>query len=165
MSLVEPYRTIERCLVAIVRKFPQHPTAFPEIVGTGFFASEHGVVCTCNHVVGACLAFPRPEGFTGIPADVLLFREVLIGNRHVWGWFVLEILATGEATFEGGRPGFVAHDEKPDAAFVLLNATVTPSVQFSTERCLQGEAAAFAGFPMGTALLSVGSQNLGTPFD
>lgn len=153
MSFVEPYRTIEPCLVAIVEKFPQHPTVFPRIVGTGFFVSEHGVVCTCNHVVSACLALPSAEEFTGIPADVLLFREVMIGGRHVWAWFVLEILATGEATFEGGRPGFMAHDEKPDTAFVLVNASGTPSVHFSTDRCLQGEAVAFAGFPMGTALL------------
>jgi hypothetical protein len=84
---------------------------------------------------------------------VLLFREVEINGRRSWAWFTIDILAAGNATFEGGRPDFVPADEDPDTGFLLVNATQTPAVSFSDERLVQGEALAFAGFPMGTPLL------------
>lgn len=151
MPFVVSYRAIEPCIVAIAHKFSRGP--FPEIIGTGFFTSQDGVVCTCRHVVDALESLSRPDGFAGIPADALLFREVEINGRRKWAWFTIEILAAGNATFEGGRPDFVPLGEDPDTSFLLVNATQTPSVSFSAERLTQGEAVAFAGFPMGTSLL------------
>jgi hypothetical protein len=151
MPFVASYQTIEPCIVAIAHKFSRAP--FPEIIGTGFFTSQDGVVCTCRHVVDAFASLSRPDGFAGIPAEVLLFREVEINGRRKWAWFTIEILAAGNATFEGGRPDFVPADEDPDTAFLVVNATQTPAVTFGDERLTQGEAVAFAGFPMGTPLL------------
>jgi S1-C subfamily serine protease len=151
MPFVDSYRAIEPCIVAIANKFSRGP--FPEIIGTGFFTSEDGVVCTCRHVVDAFATIPRPDAFAGIPADVLLFREIEIDGRRKWAWFTIEILAAGNATFEGERPDFVPADEDPDTSFLLVNAVQTPSVSFSENALSQGEAVAFAGFPMGTTLL------------
>lgn len=151
MSFADAYRAIEPCIVAIAQRFP--PAVFPEIIGTGFFTSQDGVVCTCRHVAELFPALPKPGDFDGIPADVLLFREVEVDGRRRWAWFTIEILAAGNATFEGGRPDFVDADEDPDTSFLLVNAIQTPFVPFSEEKLAQGESVAFAGFPMGTSLL------------
>jgi hypothetical protein len=145
------YQSIESSIVAVVQKF--HSFDFPPIVGTGFFVSEEGVVCTCRHVVEAFDSLPRPEGFNGTPAEVLLFREVAIEGRQVWGWSVIEIISAGHATFEAGRPDFLAPEEEPDTSFLLLNVRDTPTVTFAAEPAIQGEVIAFAGFPMGSEAL------------
>jgi hypothetical protein len=153
ISLRDSYMSVSPSVVAVVPRFRDSAEVVPQIIGTGFFVSAHGVVCTCRHVVDAFEDLPKPAGFSGIPANVLLFREAVVAGRSRWCWFELEIVASGDATFEGGQPAHIPQGEPPDASFLLVNARETPNLAFSPDLCAQGDFVAFAGFPMGTALL------------
>src|SRR5262249_4912690 len=127
-------------------------TDFPEIMGTGFFISTHGVVCTCRHVVEACMHLPAPAGFAGFKAVALLFTEVEDRGSRVWGSLAVDVDSHGFATLLPGATGYRGPNP-PDVAFLLLKLSGTPAVRWSAESAIEGESVAFAGFPMGTRML------------
>lgn len=80
------YRRVEPCVVAIAQKYHLENQDIPNILGTGWFVSEHGVIATCQHVVDAALLLPRVEG-GGYPFQVFLWQEINVQgaqmqNRH-----------------------------------------------------------------------------------
>lgn len=146
------YSRVKQAVVAITPMFQPGPAEFPDIIGTGFFVSSHGVVCTCRHVITAFNQLSRPEGFKGIPAAVLVFRESTFEGRTAWAWFAVRIRGYGFAELLGDTSGYVGPNP-PDIGFLLLDVADTPVVEFSEEPLREGEWLAFSGFPMGTRLL------------
>src|ERR1051325_7076858 len=139
-------------VVAIMPRFHPSQTDFPEIIGTGFFVSPEGIVCTCRHVVDVIAALPRPKDFQGYAAVVWLMFEINVGEMRGWARQALEISAIIGAgviddsqTYLGPNP--------PDISFLIVSATDTPYVTFAEEPLSEGEWLAFAGYPMGTRLL------------
>lgn len=152
MNLVNAARTIESSVVAVVQKFHLRQQPFPTILGSGFFVSEHGVICTCRHVVEACLELPRPDGYAGLPFWVAAWREIEIAGKKHWGWLPMNVTEYGGVEFTGERPGYV-EDATPDVAFLLCEFRGTPSVNFATAHVEIGEPVGFAGYPMGLSPL------------
>jgi hypothetical protein len=163
MSFVQAYKTVSNCIVAIAAKFSFVQDDFPEIIGTGFLISSQGIICTCRHVVDALDNLPRPKGYVGIPAQILVYHEVTVKGKRFLAWAPLEILATGHATLIG-NPAKYKGPNPPDVSFIMLPLTDTPSIAVSQTDIEEGEDVAFAGFPMGTALLKLpGHLNQITP--
>lgn len=148
----DAYRRIKECVVAITPMFQPGPSDFPAIIGTGFFVSSRGVVCTCRHVVDAFDQLPRAADFKGIPAAALVFREADVEGRKAWAWFPVRIRGFGFSAILGDSAGYVGPNP-PDIAFLLLDVTDTPVVAFADSPLSEGEWLAFSGFPMGTRLL------------
>jgi Trypsin-like peptidase domain len=162
MNFTKAVREMENCVVGVVQKFHFDNQHIPNIVGTGFFVSEHGIVATCRHVVEACLSLPVPQGYDrkhhGEPLAVICFRESEVNGKKKWGWFALDVIDLGQATFEGDKPHYV-EDQDPDVAFLFLNVRGTPTVRFADNPPEIGEPVAFLGYPMGIRTL-LGHQGL-----
>jgi|ERR1043165_2225311 hypothetical protein len=152
MPFTNAYEKIEQCVVAIVQKFHHENSDLPIIWGTGFFVSEHGIVCTCAHVVAACMDLPMPKDYKGLPFHIMLFREVQVGGKAVWAKFFLDVINVSFATFEGEKPAYV-EENVPDVAFLLLDTRGTPKIDFSGDPVRHGEMVAYSGFPMGERML------------
>jgi hypothetical protein len=152
MPFTNAYGKLEECVVAIVQKFHHENTDIPIMWGTGFFVSEHGVVCTCAHVVAHCMELPMPKDYKGLPFAVMLFREVTVAGKQVWAKFELDVIDVSLATFEGEKPAFV-EENVPDVAFLLLDTRGTPKVSFADTGARPGEMVAYMGFPMGERTL------------
>src|SRR5262245_50247890 len=152
MDFVKAYDLVKPCVVAIVPKFSKTQSDFPEIIGTGFLISTEGVVCTCRHVADAIQAQPKPEGYTGYPAQVLLFTEISEGDVKGWGYITIEIEQIGHATVIGDTDEYLGPNP-PDISFMLLSVRETPKLELADKPLSEGEMLAFAGFPMGTLLL------------
>jgi hypothetical protein len=152
MDFVEAYEKVKPCIVAIVPKFSTSRRDFPEIIGTGFLISKEGVVCTCKHVADEIQNMPKPPGYSGYPALVLLFRELSVGDKKGWGLLAIDIQGIGDATVIGNTSGYLGPNP-PDISFLLLPVRDTPYLTFSDLPLSEGEILAFAGFPMGTRLL------------
>jgi hypothetical protein len=146
------YQSFKPLVVAIAPKFQLSQSDFPQIIGTGFFVSSDGLVCTCRHVVDAFQNLPKPPDYEGIPADVLVFIETEHRGKKTWGWFGIDIVSVGHAALIGEPEGYVGPNP-PDISFLLVAATETPTVFFSADPIVEGEFVAFPGFPMGTQLL------------
>lgn len=84
MSFTSAARKIEDCVVAVVQKFHLQEQPFPEIWGTGFFVSEHGVIATCRHVLEKCLTLSCPAGYEGLPFGIAQWREVEVDGKKRW---------------------------------------------------------------------------------
>lgn len=147
MPFRQAYRTVEPCVVAIAQKFHLENQDVPNILGTGWFVSEHGVIATCQHVVDAALRLPSLEG-GGYPFQVFLWQEINVQGTSSWVRFDLEVVGVAGSTFEGGRPEYV-EEHTPDLAFLLVNVRGTPFLPFDLAPVEQGEQLAFAGYPMG----------------
>jgi hypothetical protein len=152
MDLRNGYQSIKSHIVAIAPKFSLRQTDFPEIIGTGFFVSRHGEVCTCRHVVEACANLPAPPGYQGFRGCALVFIEVEHGGTTTWGWLPIEVHSIGHATVFGNAEEYMGPNP-PDVSILLLNVQDTPGVQLAEDRLHEGEFVGFSGFPMGTRLL------------
>ncbi len=152
MDFREAALKLENSVVAIVQKFHLDDQPFPEIWGTGFFVSEHGVICTCKHVLDHCLTLPSPEGYDGLPFWVAQWREIELNGKKEWGWTPMDVTNYGGIEFIGEKPAYIQH-QGPDVAFLLAEFRGTPSVTFATTPAEIGEPAAFSGYPMGLRTL------------
>lgn len=163
MNFTRAAREMEMCVVGVVQRFHLDNQQIPTFWGTGFFVSVHGVVATCRHVLERVLSLPLPQGYDaahdGLPVGVVCWREREKNGVKEWGWFELEVVHLGQATFVGDRPHYV-EDEQPDLVFLTLNVRETPSVRFADERPEIGEPIAFSGYPMGLRTL-VGHEGCG----
>lgn len=156
MPFVKAYSEIKKCTVAIVKTFygdEGRDKPFPEIFGTGFFCSQAGIVCTCNHVADAITALPKPPDFQGYPAQILAFVEMEHEGNLGVAFLNIDIEQIGGASVIGNTEIYLGPNP-PDMAFLLASVTETPSVRFAIEPLQEGEQVAFAGFPMGTRTLT-----------
>ncbi len=153
MPFVDAYDRVRPSLVAIVSRFGLSQADFPPILGTGFFISREGVVCTCRHVAEAIGQLSHPPGYQGFPAAVIGFREENDDDGAAWGTYVMEIQAIGAATLEpAGAQGYVGPNP-PDVAYLKVNVRETPALELAEHSVREGEMVAFAGFPLGNQLL------------
>jgi len=152
MSFAQAYSSVKQCIVAVVKQFYSEQQDFSEIIGTGFFVSELGLVCTCRHVADKVRSLPRPVNFKGIPANVLLFTEFSHNGEQAVGVLHIDIAGIGDATVIGDTSDYLGPNP-PDISFLLLDVTETPSVELVTQTLQEGTEVAFAGFPMGTETL------------
>jgi hypothetical protein len=148
MNFTKAAYDLENCIVAIVQKFHAEEQPFPEIWGTGFFVSEHGVVCTCKHVLDKCLTLPCPPDYKGLPFWIAQFREFEVEGKKWWGWLPMKVISFGGVEFTGDKPAYV-EDAMPDVAFLLTEFRGTPSVSFAKTPAEIGEPIGFSGYPMG----------------
>jgi len=148
MPFRQAYRLVEPCVVAVAQKFHLENQDIPNILGTGWFVSEHGVIATCQHVVDAAERLPRQEGYAGYPFQVLLWQELMVQGTPSWVRFDLDVVGVAGSTFVGGRPTHVS-EQTPDLAFLLVNVRGTPLLPFDLAPVEQGEQLAFVGYPMG----------------
>jgi hypothetical protein len=146
------YTIIKEGIVAIVPKFSKKQSDFPEIVGTGFFISDKGVVCTCRHVADAIPLLFRPEGYAGCPGRVLLITELSVGSQKGLGFIGIDIENIGNAGLIGDTSEYLGPNP-PNLSFLLLAVRDTPKLDLADSSIKEGEILAFAGFPMGTDLL------------
>lgn len=148
MNFTEAALKNESAVVAIVQKFHLQAQPFPEIWGTGFFISQHGVIATCRHVLEKCLTLPCPPDYDGLPFWVAQWRELEVEGKKRWGWLPMNVVNFGGMEFTGDKPEYV-QDETPDVAFLLAEFRDTPSVTMATTPVEIGEPIAFSGYPMG----------------
>ncbi len=152
MPFREAYRIAEPCIVAIVQKFHLKNQHIPNIWGSGFLVSEHGVVATCGHVVQTCLTLPKPADYPGLPFHVRIWREVQVQGASAWTPIDLDVVNYSGTYFDGPKPSYV-RGNVPDASFLLLSDRRMPYLTFGAEPVQQGEMLAFAGFPMGNRVI------------
>src|SRR4051794_10902674 len=148
MNFTKAARDLENCVVAIVQKFHTQEQPFPSIIGTGFFVSEHGVICTNQHVLNACLALPAPPDSDELPFWAAQWREVIVAGKPRWGWFPMHVDTYGGIVFTGDKPKYVG-DATPDVAFLLAEFRDTPTVTLANDEVEIGEPIGFLGYPMG----------------
>lgn len=94
----------------------------------------------------------------GEPLAVICFRESEVNGEKKWGWYGLDVIDLGQATFEGDKPHYV-EEQDPDVAFLFLNVRGTSTVRFAEKPPEIGEPVAFLGYPMGLRTL-LGHQGL-----
>jgi S1-C subfamily serine protease len=152
MSFVAAWEHVRQSVVAISPLFSDRQREIPQIIGTGFFISTEGVVCTCRHVAETFDRLLRPREFAGIPAVATLFRNDP-QNPTMWGTISLGIEAVGSAAVIGDATGYRGPNP-PGIAYLRVNVRATPALQVSEARLREGEPVAFAGFPMGDQLLT-----------
>jgi hypothetical protein len=148
MNFTEATLKNESSIVAVVQKFHSQEQPFPEIWGTGFFVSEHGVVATCRHVLEKCLTLPCPSDYEGLPFWIAQFRELEVEGKKRWGWLPMNVINFGGIEFTSDKPEYV-EDTTPDVAFLLTEFRDTPSVTMAETAVEIGEPIAFSGYPMG----------------
>lgn len=149
MAFINGYKMIKDCIVAIVQKFHRGKPDFPEILGSGFLVSREGVVCTCRHVADAIRQLPRPSGYHGFPACVLVFTEIEKDGRKGVGVLNVDIDSMGDADIWGETTSYLGPNP-PEVSMILLSVRETPAIEFATDPLREGEEVAFGGFPMGT---------------
>jgi hypothetical protein len=159
MGLIETYRSIKPAIVAIVDrvKYSQDGSTprFADVLGTGFFVDQTGIVATNRHIVeelmrlplhpvtgrrtGAIIAFGEPtptESGGRMPTALLEIDNLTACNKRIEipGWYGSEIL---------------------DIGFIQVKASQTPALHLASEAgtLVCGREVAMAGFPMGTDAL------------
>jgi len=152
MSLREAWPHVRDCIVGIAPKFRTGQAAFPELLGTGFFVSRFGVVCTCRHVVDAFADLEKPEDYKGHAAVALAFHAAPAANE--WGMMVFEIKAIGHATVTGGLEHYLG-PQPPDVSYLAVDVTETPFLRIGDPPIVEGEEIGIGGFPDGTDLLRI----------
>lgn len=139
-------------MFAVVQKFHSLNAHVPNILGTAFFVSQHGIAVTCQHVVDKGLQLQVPAGYKGLPFHGMMWREVTVGGVQQWAGIPFDIKAHGSTHFKGPAPPFI-QGTSPDVAFLLLPFRGTPFLPLSSNEAEIGEMVAFSGFPMGNRVL------------
>jgi S1-C subfamily serine protease len=164
MSLAETYPRVRPAIVAFVahREFALEGGAeplYPFIIGTGFVASEDGIVITNDHVIREFENVPRLEGLLASDRGVsaVLFHYTPTCVYHV----PVPIIGTAGIIVDGkpaGRP-------QPDVGLVLLRARSLPTLALDpVTEIREGMELATAGFLMGReAFVPAGFLEQATP--
>jgi hypothetical protein len=150
MPFVDAYRTVSKSIIGITSKFRPG-----EVVGTGFVISAEGIVCTCRHVVEALLAEAAVHGGDDeLGAEVLIQHELEYQGRPTLAFAKLPVYGYGHTTFEGDTAGYLGPNP-PDVSYLLLPIRELPFLSLAQDSVQEGENVAFAGYPMGSALLRI----------
>lgn len=147
MSFVDAYRTVSKSIVGITSRFRPD-----EVIGTGFIISSEGVVCTCRHVIEALLEESQQQNVDGLNAEVLIQHELQHEGRSALAFAKLPVHSYGHTTLEGDASGYLGPNP-PDVSYLLLPIRELPFLSLGASALQEGESVAFAGYPMGSALL------------
>jgi hypothetical protein len=147
MSFVDAYRTVAKSIVGITSSLRPG-----EVIGTGFVISAEGVVCTCRHVVEALVEESTRQNADGLNAEVLIQHELQHEGRSALAFAKLPVYGYGHTTLEGDPAGYLGPNP-PDVSYLLLPIRELPFLSLAGAPLEEGENVAFAGYPMGSALL------------
>jgi len=146
------YSEIKKTIVAVIAKSSRNRD-FPDILGTGFFVREDGIVLTNQHVIDAIRKLPQAK--PGQKLRELAMVLYFIESEKGVGLLPLEI--DGATRIKYDLP-FDAHygPETPDVtAIVLKDVCNCPCLKMFDTNLSEGSEIGVAGFPMGTSALRV----------
>lgn len=152
MSFSTKYKELKPSVVAIVARFSKRPD-FPDIIGTGFIASEDGMVITNDHVVKAINKMPRRKD---APDDEWPIRVMYLHDMPGKGMGMVFFDVDGVGTLGRDKPieGYHYGDDIPDIGVIYLKAKGLPFLEVEESFSLnEGDEVFIAGFPMGTDTL------------
>jgi hypothetical protein len=140
----------------------------PQIIGTGFFVDDRGIVAANDHVIDALKALPRIPGKPPT-AFAMVFTETEETPERFRLWTLnVEIRCYKRLTRVRRPAGYKNYgQEKPDIGFVILNVRDVPVLPLAdgVNVLKTGLPVATAGFPSGeTTLQPYGAVNQLTPF-
>jgi hypothetical protein len=155
MGLVETYRLVAPAIVAIVNKITFSPDGkipqFADVLGTGFFVDDTGIVATNRHIVECLMELPRhPE--TGKRTGAVFAFGATVQTES--GWRLPTAMLEIDNLTACNKPIEVAGwygSEVLDIGFIQAKARVTPFVRLAGEpgAVMYGREVAIAGFPRG----------------
>jgi hypothetical protein len=172
MTLVETYKAVAPAVVAFASRYARGqrgttPLA-PQILGTGFFVHEDGIVATNRHIAEMFAGIPNnPQtGKLGVVALVADYQYPRPEDQSSFRMMAVEILKY--LPFLGSATADAWYGEKnPDIAFVQLKLKGVPFLKLASHDFYiqPGTQIATAGFPLGSLSLTVtGKWNQFIPF-
>jgi hypothetical protein len=172
LTLSDTFRKIRPCIVAFASRLVVTSKGvmplLPQIIGTGFFVDERGIVATNDHVIDALKVLPRIPGEPPT-AFAMVFTEIEVTPDRFRLWSLNVEIRSYKRLTHVERPAGHKYwgQEKPDIGFVILNVRDVPVLPLANaEDVLKtGLPVATAGFPAGeTVLQPYGAVNQLTPF-
>lgn len=151
MTLANTYKKIKSSVVAIVKREITIDAQFPEILGTGFFVHEDGVILTNHHVLEQIeeLKVHPPDRISDL--IVIFYFE-----RDEGGMRIVAIGPDNAGKIDMKRLEKMDHygPNKFDVAMITLPGLKDcPTMKISDTKLNEGDEIAIAGFPMGTDAL------------
>lgn len=154
-SFADKYQNLKPGVVAVVGTISTNPD-FPDIIGTGFIASEDGIVVTNNHVIQQIRKLPRREGAGDSEWPIrVMYLENIPDKGMITAFLEVEAIGTLEISGEhtGGQDYYYGPDI-PDIGFIYLKVRDLPVLKVAENFDLnEGDEVYISGFPMGTRTL------------
>ncbi len=150
-KLRESYKNLKPSVVAIAKKTSKNPY-FPEIIGTGFFVREDGIIATNDHVIKKINELQKEEGKNEKVVDTVVAVYFEMAEK---GMQTVPLLVDGVTKIRQNVPSgpHYGPDQFDLGFLVLKDVADCPVVEFSMDDLHEGANVAVSGFPMGTRTL------------